>query len=179
MPRWVAIGSQRTPLLTKRIRPTRCARRVVGLGCSNSNLGASHPPARPRLPTRRCSKCAKKHDGAASLATNMRHKRCESCNLKQPNFGLAREKRRRWCFGCARKHDGAVNLTRLQPDGSMTTGRYVSKAKRAAVAVANAAPVPPPPPMAAIAPADAHLPPMAVVAPAHKRARVTPQSVLI
>ena len=34
----------------------------------------------------------------------------ESCQLKQPNFGLPAEGKSRWCAACAKGHAGAVNL---------------------------------------------------------------------
>jgi hypothetical protein len=42
---------------------------------------------------------------------NLIHKKCEGCGLKQPNFGLPAEgKKRRWCAGCAKGHAGAVDV---------------------------------------------------------------------
>jgi hypothetical protein len=38
---------------------------------------------------------------------------CESCRLKQPNFGLASEGLRRWCAGCARRQTGPEPMVDL------------------------------------------------------------------
>ena len=37
-------------------------------------------------------------------------RKCEGCQLKQPNFGLPAEGKVRWCSGCAKGHAGAVDL---------------------------------------------------------------------
>ena len=41
-------------------------------------------------------------------------KKCETCQLKQPNFGLPAERKSRWCAGCAKGRAGAVNLNHLK-----------------------------------------------------------------
>jgi hypothetical protein len=38
------------------------------------------------------------------------HKKCEGCGLKQPNFGLPAEGKKRWCAGCAKGHAGTEDL---------------------------------------------------------------------
>jgi hypothetical protein len=46
---------------------------------------------------------------------------CADCGLKQPNFGLPSDEKKRWCDGCAKAHVGAVdipNLKRLKAVGS-------------------------------------------------------------
>ena len=53
-----------------------------------------------------CAGCAKAHAGAV----NVSKKKCEGCQLKQPNFGLPAEGKKRWCAGCAKGHVGAVNV---------------------------------------------------------------------
>ena len=43
-----------------------------------------------------------------------RRGKCETCQLKQPNYGFASEGTRRWCSGCAKLHNGpepTVDLT--------------------------------------------------------------------
>ena len=39
---------------------------------------------------------------------NRLYGKCESCNLKGPNFELVVDGKRRWCYGCAKAHVGAV-----------------------------------------------------------------------
>ena len=38
-------------------------------------------------------------------------RKCEGCQLKQANFGLPAEGKRRWCGGCAKGHAGAVSIS--------------------------------------------------------------------
>ena len=39
-------------------------------------------------------------------------KKCEGCGLKQPNFGLPAEGKKRWCAGCAKGHVRAVDVVK-------------------------------------------------------------------
>ena len=41
---------------------------------------------------------------------DIKNKKCEECQLKQPSFSLPAEGRTRWCGGCAKGHVGAVNI---------------------------------------------------------------------
>jgi hypothetical protein len=44
-------------------------------------------------------------------SVDVKHKKCEDCRLKIPNFGLPGEgKTPRWCSVCAKGHTGAVNI---------------------------------------------------------------------
>jgi hypothetical protein len=38
------------------------------------------------------------------------NKKCESCQLKLPSFGLPAEGKARWCAGCAKAHAGAISF---------------------------------------------------------------------
>jgi hypothetical protein len=44
-------------------------------------------------------------------------KRCEGCQLKQPNFGLQSEGKARWCSGCAKAHVGTEDLLSKKCEG--------------------------------------------------------------
>jgi hypothetical protein len=38
---------------------------------------------------------------------------CEGCGIKQPHFGSARDRKKRWCGGCAKQQDDAVSLNKM------------------------------------------------------------------
>ena len=38
------------------------------------------------------------------------NRKCEDCGLKQANFGLPNEKKKRWCAPCGKKHPGSFNV---------------------------------------------------------------------
>jgi hypothetical protein len=46
-------------------------------------------------------------------------KKCEGCGLKQPNFGLPAEGKKRWCAGCANGHVGAVDVGNKKCEGCL------------------------------------------------------------
>jgi hypothetical protein len=48
---------------------------------------------------------------------NVRNKKCEGCQLKQPAFGLPAEGKARWCSGCAKGHAGAMDATSKKCEG--------------------------------------------------------------
>jgi hypothetical protein len=48
---------------------------------------------------------------------NINKKKCESCQLKRPNFGLPAEGKARWCSGCAKEHAGAVDISHKKCEG--------------------------------------------------------------
>ena len=37
-------------------------------------------------------------------------RKCESCQVKQPNYGMPAEGKARWCAGCAKGQAGAVRM---------------------------------------------------------------------
>ena len=43
-----------------------------------------------------------------------KRKKCESCELKRPCFGLPAEGKYRWCAGCAKAHTGAEDLMNMK-----------------------------------------------------------------
>jgi hypothetical protein len=42
-------------------------------------------------------------------AEDLKHKKCEDCQLKRSSYGLPSEGKKRWCWGCAKAHAGAVS----------------------------------------------------------------------
>ena len=51
--------------------------------------------------------------GAVSLQRLQKQNLCEGCGLKQSNYGLASEGKKRWCAACG-KMEGAVSLQKRQ-----------------------------------------------------------------
>jgi hypothetical protein len=77
---------------------------------SMSAAGALGAPRRPPSAGRDVPKMAMRPGRAL----------CEECGLKQPNFGLLAEGRRRWCSGCAKPHAAAVDLTNRRCEDCQT-----------------------------------------------------------
>ena len=48
---------------------------------------------------------------------NVKHKKCEGCQLTRPHFGLPAEGKVRWCAGCAKAHAGAVDVGNKMCEG--------------------------------------------------------------
>ena len=44
-------------------------------------------------------------------------RKCESCQVKQPNYGMPAEGKARWCAGCAKAYTGAVDVKHPKCEG--------------------------------------------------------------
>ena len=97
-----------------RARPrSRASVGYVPAGWSVHYPGPAAPVA-PSVPPPASRSAASRSGGGGGSSPRSRPP-CEECLVKDPSFGDAKERKRRWCNTCAKLHPGAVLLKKRSP----------------------------------------------------------------